>query len=142
MKCLTPSMQHYIKALFVLSSDNEGVHIREIAEKLGVTKASVSIAMKVLQKDDFVYRGRNRLVFLTEKGENQALCLTEKYKIIKCFLIEVLQLDSEIAAQDACAIEHVISTETLCSICRYPNRKCTVGCFAKTDTVPQKIKSF
>ena len=113
MENLTPSKEHYIKIIYILSTDNEGVHITEIAEKLEVNKASVCTAMKVLQKDKFVYRGKKRMVYLTEKGMHHALALTEKYENIKCFLIEVLQMDSKIAAEDACAMEHVISEETL-----------------------------
>ena len=133
MANLTPSKKHYIKTIYILSPDNQGVQITEIADKLEVTKASVCTAMKTLQEDDFIFRGKKRFVYLTEKGEILAFSLTEKYEVIRCFLIEILQMDNETAEQDACAIEHVISTETLCSICRYPNRKCMGECYIKTD---------
>ena len=112
----TPSQDHYIKTIYNLSPGNQGVHITEIAAKLEVTKASVCTAMKTLQKGKFVYRGKKRMVFLSEKGKYQALGLTEKYDIIKCFLLEVLQVDRETASQDACAMEHILSSETLRTI--------------------------
>ena len=113
MGTLTPSQEHYIKTIHNLSPGNQGVHITEIADKLGVTKASVCTAMKTLQNDNIVFRGKKRLVFLTGKGKYQALGLTEKYDIIKCFLLEVLKVDKDTASQDACAMEHVLSSETL-----------------------------
>ena len=110
---LTPSKEHYIKTIYLLSDNNQGVQITEIADNLEVTKASACIAMKVLQEDDFIYRDEKRQVFLTLKGEKRAIGLMKKYEIIKCFLIEVLQIDSKIATKDACAMEHVVSPETL-----------------------------
>lgn len=106
---LTPSKQHYIKAIHILSSSNEGVHITEIAKKLGIAKASVCTAMKALQKEKLVYRNSNRMVFLTETGRHQARSCTEKYSVIMPFLIEVLHVNYKTAEADACALEHVVS---------------------------------
>ncbi len=119
MKTLTPSKQHYIKEIHILSSGSEGVHITEIAKRLGVTKASVCTAMKVLQKENLVYRNGKHLIFLTEAGKMQALKLIKKFGIIKKFLIEVLHVNHQTAELDSCALEHVISNETLHSMCRF-----------------------
>ncbi len=110
---LTTSKEHYLKTIYSLSDDNQGVHITEIAEKLEISKASVCTAMKALQEGNYIYRGKKRLVYLTKKGEMQARSLTEKFETIQCFLMRILHIDSEIAAQDACVMEHVVSTETL-----------------------------
>ena len=60
MMNLTPSREHYIKTIYILSTDNHGVIITELANRLGVTKPSVCTAMKLLQEDDFIYRGKSR----------------------------------------------------------------------------------
>ncbi len=130
---LSTSQIHYIKAIYELSPKGEGIRISDIAVNLDVTKASVCAAMKNLEQKEMVYRDAGRLVFLTDEGEYQAMLTLDKFLIIRGFLTEVLGIKAEIAEQDACAIEHVISTETLCSICCYPNRKCTGGCYIKTD---------
>lgn len=49
MKALTFSMQNYTKAVYELSSGNEGARVVDIADRLGVTKASVCVAIKILQ---------------------------------------------------------------------------------------------
>ena len=108
---LSQSKEHYIKAIHILSSGNHGVPITKIAEKLKVTKASVCIAMNALQKDDYIFRGAHRKVFLTEKGKAYATELTERYAIIKHFLLTTLHVNNEIAEQEACALEHVVSAE-------------------------------
>lgn len=141
MKGLSVSMQHYIKAVYELSDDGAGVRISDIAVKVGVTKASACIAMQALQKKAMVKRDTDRLVFLTASGERQAILSYDKYMIIKQFLEDVLKVNYEIAAVDACAIEHVISIETLCSLCRFTNRKCIGGCYAKADTANTKAKA-
>lgn len=131
-------MQHYVKAIYELSSGCGGVRISDIATKLEVTKASSSVAIKALQEKKMVYRDANRLVFLTEDGEYQAILALDKFAIIRGFLTEVLDVEPAIADSDACAMEHVISTETLCTFCRRTNRKCTTGCHAKADAAPEK----
>ena len=60
---LSQSKEHYIKAIHVLSSANYGVPITKIAEQLKVTKASVCIAMKALQKDNYISEERTERFF-------------------------------------------------------------------------------
>ncbi len=130
---LSSSQAHYIKAIYELSSVGGGVRISDIAVKLNVTKASVCIAMKVLEKKKMVYRNADKLVFLTQDGEYQIILTLDKVAIIRKFLTDVLGVQQRIADIDACSIAHVISVETLCSICRFTNLKCPKNCYIKTD---------
>jgi DtxR family Mn-dependent transcriptional regulator len=138
MSELTDSMQHYLKAIYELSSEGEGVRVSDIAARLNVTKASSCIAMKNLQQKRMIYRNADRLVFLTKEGEYQAILALDKAAIIRRFLTDVLGVKHETADADACAIEHVISVEALCSLCRYTNQKCAEGCYVITDSAPLK----
>jgi len=61
VKNLSVSMRNYIKAVYELSSGNEGARVVDIADRLGVTKASVCVAMKNLQEKGLVYRDGHRL---------------------------------------------------------------------------------
>jgi Mn-dependent DtxR family transcriptional regulator len=130
---LSTSQTHYVKAIYELSLKGEGVRISDIAAELNVTKASVCTAMKNLEQKKMVYRDADRLIFLTNEGKCRAILIFDKFSIIRRFLTDVLGVKYEIAEQDACAIEHIISTETLCSLCCYPNRKCMGECYIKTD---------
>lgn len=135
MKGLSASMQNYIKAVYELSSGNGGVRVVDIADNLSVSKASTCAAMKILQEKELVYRDRHRLVHLTESGEQQAILTLDKFAIVRQFLVEILEIRPSIADTDACAIEHSISVDTLCALCRHINRKCS-GCYMKTVDDP------
>lgn len=131
MSNLTVSMQHYIKAIYKLSSEGKGVRVSDIAAKLNVTKASSCIAMKNLEQKRMVFRDAERLVLLTKEGEFRAISVLDKVFIIRKFLTDVLGVKYEIADTDAYSIGHVVSAETLCSMCgvlsgvskSLPNRK-------------------
>jgi Mn-dependent DtxR family transcriptional regulator len=67
MKSLTSSQAHYIKAAFELSSEScdGSVRVVNIADKLGVSKASASLAMSKLTKEKPVRKDERRQVYLT-----------------------------------------------------------------------------
>ncbi len=82
-----------------------------------------------------IKRGVSRQIILTLKGKNQAYLIMNKLSIIRCFLIEILGIDEDAAELDACAIEHVLSNETLCSMCRQTGRDiCSEDCYLKIET--------
>lgn len=125
---LSASMQHYLNAVYELTPAGEGARICDIAAKVGVTKASACTAMKKLQDKQLIYRGAGRQVFLTMAGERQAILMRNKVEIIRRFLIDVLDLRVETADTEACAMERIISAETLCSLCRFTNLTCSDRC--------------
>ena len=118
MAVLTPSQGHYLKAIFVLSSASGSTRICDVAEELGVSKPSVCTAVKTLERMCLVERDAGRRILLTAEGKEKAVLIIDKLTIIRTFLVEVLQVDMESAEKDACAMEHAVSGETLCSICR------------------------
>lgn len=113
MKKLTVSNENYIKAIYELAHDEDGARISDIAEKLNVTKASVCAGMKVLQQKKLVERDAYHMVLLTPEGKKHAEMIINKYMIIKSFLMKVFKIDEKNASTDACALEHVVSIETI-----------------------------
>lgn len=140
MKTLTPSQAHYIKVVHALSSGIcEGVRIVDIAQKLGVSKASTSISMTKLTQQDLVYKDSERHIHLTEDGERQAVQMLNKHEMIQKFLMGVLGVDKEVAARDACGMEHIISMDTLCAICRFSGSMgSNTPCSTRCPATPQK----
>jgi Mn-dependent DtxR family transcriptional regulator len=129
MSKLTKSQENYIKIIYELSLHGDGVHVTDIAAKLGVAKASASVAVKALQKQELVRRDIGRLVYLTDEGKKQAAHIEDKFLLIYKFLTDTLHIDWQTAHTDACALEHLMSQETLCAICRFMNsRACNNGC--------------
>lgn len=126
---LTKSQTHYIKAVYELSLGcDSGVRVCDVAERLGVSKASASLALTKLAGLGLVYKDTDRRTHLTEIGERKTVLLLDKFDVIRTFLAEVLEVEESIAEHDACAIEHVISTDTLCAICRFSKSN---GCAQK-----------
>lgn len=116
---LSKSQAHYVKAIYALSATCDGVRICDIAEELCLSKASVSLAMKRLAKQGLVRKDTERHIFLTKDGRREAVLMLDKFDMIRRFLVGVLAVDEKVAEQDACAIEHVISEDTLCAMCRF-----------------------
>jgi len=127
---LSKSQAHYIKAVYELSSGyGDGARVCDVAEKLNVSKASASLALTRLTEQGLIYKDTERHAHLTECGERKAIQILDKYEIIKAFLVKILCVDKSIADHDACAIEHVVSVDTFCAICRFSNKsRCAKDC--------------
>ena len=110
---LSPSKEDYLKTIHLLNSQRGSVRVKDIAEKLDITMPSVSSAIKNLEKKGLVSHPRYDLVALTNQGSQIAESITMRHCIIRDFLSNVLELDTEIAEKDACVMEHSISPETL-----------------------------
>ncbi len=132
MKKLTLSQAHYIKAIHELSFNCDGgVRVCDISEKLHLSKASVSLAMTKLEQKRLVIKDAERHIHLTNEGECEAVRMLNTFEIIWKFLVNILNVDKEAALYDACAMEHVISVDTLCAICRFTGKKdseCATNC--------------
>lgn len=110
---LTFTMENYLEAIYELSSENSGVRISDISERLGVSKASVNSAMATLAEKGLVINEKYKEVFLTPAGLEKARLTSQKHKIIRKFFTDILKVDFNIADKDACSIEHVISDESI-----------------------------
>lgn len=113
MEKLTFTMENYLEAIYELSTDGSGARVSDIAERLGVTKASTNSAMATLSEKGLITNEKYKEIFLTEKGLEQAKFTSRKHHVIRKFFINVLKIEQSIADEDACAIEHVISNDSI-----------------------------
>ncbi len=113
------SGEDYLEAVLALSELNEKVRTTDVALRLGVSKPSVNRAMKVLASDGYVQQETYGDIHLTEKGRLKASQVFFRHKTLTSFFIEVLGVDPVIAEQDACLIEHDISSETMEKLASY-----------------------
>jgi len=116
---LTKSQQSYLKTVYEISPSNEGVHISDVATRLEVTKASTCVAMDLLEKKNLIHRDEFRLIMLTQTGMDQAKMMVHRFKMIRQFLTDILQVSQENANADASIMEHSLHMETLCCLCRF-----------------------
>ena len=94
-------------------------HVRDIAKALKIKMPSVSQALRKLKKAGLVYYSRYCSVTLTTKGRALGQKVSQRHRVIFKFLHDVLKVDTKIAEQDACRIEHVISQKTLTKLQTY-----------------------
>ncbi|TCO69157.1 metal-dependent transcriptional regulator [Marinisporobacter balticus] len=113
MDNLTFAMENYLEAIYELSRDAKGARVSDIAKRLGVTKASTNSAMSTLSEKGLISAEKYKEIYLTPAGLKLAKSTSEKHKVIQKFFIEVLNVNAVIADKDACAIEHVISSDSV-----------------------------
>ena len=107
----TESAENYLETILILGTRNPHVRSIDIAEELGFKKSSVSVAMKHLRENNHIVVSREGYITLTESGREIANMIFERHKVISSAL-EYLGVSKEIAAEDACRIEHIISSES------------------------------
>ena len=105
---LTSSMEDYLEAVLVLQQKHGYIRCVDVAGYLGVTKPSVSRAVKELSKKKCLIKKDDGTLSLTEQGRQIAQQIYEKHQFFTKQLIEA-GVPRDIAVQDACRLEHVIS---------------------------------
>lgn len=111
------SGEMYLEAILVLSKDNPQVRAIDIANYTGYSKPSISRALGVLKKGEFITVDENGYISFTEMGKQHALAIKERHDVLTKVFVS-LGVSEEIATEDACKIEHVISDETFDAIKR------------------------
>lgn len=122
MEKLTFTMENYLEAIYELSEDGAGARLSDIARRLGVTKASANSAMATLAQKGLIVNEKYREIFLTPEGRKKAEATSGKHHTIRRFFIDVLRIDPVVADEDACAIEHVISAESVAAMQAFLHR--------------------
>jgi Mn-dependent transcriptional regulator len=112
-------MENYLEAIYELSRGGTGARVSDIAERLGVTKASTNSAMATLSEKGLITNEKYKEIFLTPAGLKLAEFTSNKHQVIQQFLIRILKIEPSVANNDACAIEHVISNLSVAAMQDY-----------------------
>lgn len=107
---LHKSGEDYLKTIYKLRHRNGNVRAIDISLELGVTKPSVSNALKNLKRMKYIYTDNNDIL-LTPSGEAIAKQIYDRYQLLSKAL-QNLNISSEVSKHDACLLEHDISDET------------------------------
>jgi len=105
------SAENYLETILILKNRLGVVRSIDIATELSVSKPSVSVAMKNLRTNDYIDVDADGHITLLDKGKAIAEKMYERHTLLTSWLTS-LGVNPEIAAEDACRIEHVISEET------------------------------
>ena len=114
---LQESGEMYLETILVLSKTHPTVRAIDVGEEMGFSKPSVSRALGILKADGYVVSDANGYLTLTDSGRSIAEKIYERHTLLSQFLVN-LGVDPEVAAEDACKIEHDISPATFQAICR------------------------
>lgn len=113
------STEMYLETVYILESSHGHAHGVDIAERLGVSKPSVTKAIEHLKDQGFVNKQKYGTITLTEKGRELSKKIYNSHQLIELFLEHSLKLSAEEASINACKIEHVLSDGMLDAIKSY-----------------------
>lgn len=140
VKKLSASMEDYLEAIYNLSRQNRVARSKDIAEALGVSRASVTGALRMLTEKELINYKPYGFATLTESGQAVASAVVEKHDVIMSFFVDVLGVDKKVAQQAACKAEHALGIGIVDKLLRFT--KYIEYCRAEGDNTADKFKKF
>ena len=114
------SVQDYLETIYILNKSLTHVRSIDIANELSYSKPSVSVAMKNLRTNGYIEVSSEGYITLTESGHQIAHAVYERHSLMTKFLI-YLGVNPETAKEDACMMEHDISSESFEALKKHIN---------------------
>ncbi|MDO4922721.1 MAG: metal-dependent transcriptional regulator [Peptococcaceae bacterium] len=117
------SGEDYLETILRLQKQMEQVRSIDVAHALDYSKPSVSRAMKILSEKGLIYMDGKKYIHLTDLGLAKAENVARRHRLIQAALIEIFGVAPDVAEEDACRIEHIVSEETIEKIAAKLNEK-------------------
>ena len=118
---LHQSGEDYLEAILALRQQKGTVRSIDVVQYLGYSKPSISRAMSILRSSGYITMEKDGRLELTQAGEAVAQSIYERHRFLTQWLIR-LGVSPEVAAEDACKIEHDLSEETFNRILEHARR--------------------
>lgn len=112
------SGEDYLEAILIIKKRSGNVRSIDVARELSFSKPSVSVAMKNLKTSNYITVDENGFINLTEAGQAIADKIYERHTFLTNWLTS-MGVDPEVAAEDACKMEHAISSESFSAIKKF-----------------------
>lgn len=119
---LQESGEMYLETILRLTDKNENVRSIDVSEEMGFSKPSVSRAIGLLKTGGYINVSREGYLSLTDVGREVAVKVYERHKLITELLTD-LGVKEDVAALDACKIEHCISDDSFRAIKEYIEKR-------------------
>ena len=116
MEKMSRSLEDYLEAILLLERESAEVRLTDIAARMKVAKPSVNNALHALSDRGFIVQALYKPITLTAQGRTAALAVYERHSALRQFFSKFLGVDEQTAEADACAVEHVLSEESMHSI--------------------------
>lgn len=116
------SAEDYLEAILMIREKKGYVRSIDVANQLHVSKPSVSYATKKLRESGYITFNEDGMILLTESGLKIAEDIYKRHTVLTG-LFKLLGVPEDIAAEDACKVEHDLSPETFDAICKHIEEK-------------------
>ena len=134
---MTRSTEDYLKTILILQKQCLCVLKTDVAEAMGYTRPSVTMAVKKLQEQGYLERGGGRYLRLTEQGRRLAERTYERPEVFTHMLQEA-GVNPAQADADACQLEHAISDESFAAL-KAAMRSHGIPVWQQDDLTPDKV---
>jgi DtxR family Mn-dependent transcriptional regulator len=115
---MTQSLEDYLESIYLLTRGRRVARVKDVSDAMKVKMPSVANAVRVLKKNGLVVQEKYGFIELTPAGRKEAMAILKKHETLKNFLVRVVGVSEKRADEDACAMEHYLSVETLRKIGR------------------------
>ena len=115
---LQESGEMYLETIYILTQQSSNVRSIDVCEYMGFSKPSVSRAVGLLKAGGYINVDKDGYLSLTEVGREVAIKMFDRHRLLTDFLVS-LGVDKDVAATDACKIEHHISDESFEALKRH-----------------------
>ena len=119
---ISKALEEYLKTIYVLKKQNGNIRVTDIANKMNCSKASVNKAINNLKENKLINYETYGTIELTKNGEEHAKKILETYDIVYLFFKEVLNLEDNLAKQEAENVKLAITDKTTNSLAKYTHK--------------------
>ncbi len=113
---VSPAMEDYLETILLLERQSGAARVTDVANRMGVAKSSVHTALHTLADKGLLIQEHYGTIHLTEEGIRIASGIYSRHKALVSFFEHIVGVSGEIAERDACAVEHVLSNESMAQI--------------------------
>lgn len=110
---LSASLEDYIETIYHIVEENQVARAKNIADQMGVSRASVTEALRTLSGKGLINYAPYEVITMTDEGKEVAEDVIFRHNTLKNFFIEILTIDKDIAEDGACKIEHSAPPEVI-----------------------------
>ncbi len=109
---ITPRIEDYLEELFLLESTGREVTVTDLAERLKITKGTVTATVQKLVEMEFLKHERYGNLHLTDAGRRKGMTVFRRHEGFRAFFHELLGLDRDHSSEMACSMEHYVDSVT------------------------------
>jgi DtxR family Mn-dependent transcriptional regulator len=105
----TEVVSRYLEAIYYMETEGESVRSARLADWLGVSRPTVTVALRRMTRDGMVQLNGRKEIVLTDRGRQEAAAIVRRHRIMERWLTDALGLDWVVADEEAARLEHAVS---------------------------------